>query len=145
MLNAVPAALHLLNIREKFFVFFVFSFIERESLLLSNGRFCFFCYLWVEAVLKVAPQKRHLDAAAEIHHRLDNVEATTVSSCGGSLQPLEVEVKKLNLQNWQEKKGTHDFDGSRSLLCADVCTRSNDGIRKCSLMVPEYTYFYLAV
>lgn len=53
MLNAVLAASHLLNIREKRVSFF----LEHENL------FCHLedsVFLLVEAVLKVAPQKIHL-------------------------------------------------------------------------------------
>ena len=54
MLNAVLAALHLLNIREELFLFF-FDWTW-ESVLLF-GRFWVF---WVDLSVKVAPQKIHL-------------------------------------------------------------------------------------
>lgn len=40
------------------------------------------------------------------------------------------------------EKGTW-FNGSWSLLYADLCTQNNDGIRKCSFMVPEYFFFVI--
>lgn len=33
----------------------------------------------------------------------------------------------------------------QSLLYADLCTWNNDGIRKCSFMVPEYINIYILI
>lgn len=154
MLNAVLAALHLLNIREEFV--FLFFFL--------NVRICFwFWFLWVDGALKLHHKRYTLHAATEIRHRSDT-DAVTKWTILPLYRPLvdlwwlkgfvflfcflawtytHRQEKKEKVKPVKEK-GTR-FNGSWSLLYADLCTRNNDGIRKCSFMVPEYIFvFYLA-
>lgn len=105
--------LHLINIREVFlilFCFFFLSFLEHQSLF-CRFDFCFVS-LWVESVLKVAPEKIHLTRPTEVRHWSDadavKNNLTTVSHFGGSLWTLVgflwPEVRLAGKKKKKEKK-----------------------------------------
>lgn len=125
MLKAASAALHLLNIRKEFFCFHELKYS--------------FCHPFVS-------QHHEWHKRQRSRQRLDSDLFCRVSHLTSDLDLWCVYfVMELNTHRGKlKKKGTRWWSSPCSLLYTDLSTWNNDGIRKCSFMVPEYNFCFLS-